>query len=87
VGLGLAISKQLVELHAGTISAHCAGRDQVATFTVWLPSVNGSGQAEMVEASKPSEPVNPHALRGVAILFVEDDLVRGVSNGALRRQL
>jgi two-component system CheB/CheR fusion protein len=43
LGLGLAISKALVDLHGGTIRAQSAGRGRGATFTVELPTV---GQAE-----------------------------------------
>ena len=38
-GLGLAIAKQLVELHGGTIDAHSAGEGLGATFSVRLPLV------------------------------------------------
>lgn len=37
LGLGLAISKNVVQLHSGTIVAESPGRDQGATFTVELP--------------------------------------------------
>ena len=37
LGLGLAISRQLVELHGGTIRASSAGVGQGATFVVRLP--------------------------------------------------
>jgi PAS domain S-box-containing protein len=37
MGLGLAISRMLVELHGGGISAHSAGRGKGATFVVDLP--------------------------------------------------
>ncbi len=37
LGLGLAIAKQLAELHGGTISASSGGAGQGATFTVKLP--------------------------------------------------
>ena len=37
LGLGLAISKQLVELHGGTLSASSAGPNAGSTFTVRLP--------------------------------------------------
>jgi signal transduction histidine kinase/ActR/RegA family two-component response regulator len=39
LGLGLTISKGLVELHGGAISGHSAGRGRGATFTVRLPIV------------------------------------------------
>ena len=37
LGLGLAISRQLVELHAGSITAASAGRNQGTTFRIELP--------------------------------------------------
>ena len=37
LGLGLAIVRQLVELHGGTVRAESAGRGQGATFVVSLP--------------------------------------------------
>jgi PAS domain S-box-containing protein len=37
LGLGLAISKDLVELHSGQITAHSAGKDQGSAFTIELP--------------------------------------------------
>ena len=36
-GLGLALTKQLVELHGGTIEAASLGEGQGSTFTVHLP--------------------------------------------------
>ncbi|BAY11417.1 ATP-binding protein [Calothrix sp. NIES-2098] len=39
LGLGLAIARQLVELHGGTIHAHSPGIGQGATFTVKLPLI------------------------------------------------
>lgn len=37
LGLGLAITKNLVHLHSGTITAESTGRNQGATFTITLP--------------------------------------------------
>lgn len=37
-GLGLAITKQLVELHGGSIWAESAGKHQGATFCFELPA-------------------------------------------------
>jgi signal transduction histidine kinase len=47
LGLGLAIAKQLIELHGGSIAASSAGEGRGATFTITLPVsmpvVNDSG--------------------------------------------
>ena len=44
LGLGLAIVRNLTELHGGTVSAYSAGENTGSTFTVRLPlAVNGDG--------------------------------------------
>lgn len=42
LGLGLAISRSLVQMHGGRITATSDGRDQGATFTVELPIATAS---------------------------------------------
>ena len=37
LGIGLAVSKKLIEMHGGTVMASSAGADQGATFTIRLP--------------------------------------------------
>jgi PAS domain S-box-containing protein len=49
LGLGLAISKRLAELHAGTIRATSAGRNQGATFEIELPV-----ESEPINGEEPS---------------------------------
>jgi two-component system, chemotaxis family, CheB/CheR fusion protein len=44
LGLGLAISKAIVEMHAGTIRAHSEGLGKGATFVIELP-IRGSQEA------------------------------------------
>jgi PAS domain S-box-containing protein len=39
LGLGLAIVRELVEMHGGTVAAHSDGPGQGATFTVTLPAI------------------------------------------------
>ena len=41
LGLGLALVRDLVELHGGTVTGHSAGDNQGATFIVTLPAVVG----------------------------------------------
>jgi signal transduction histidine kinase len=40
LGLGLSITRMLIKMHDGTISAHSEGRDKGATFTIRLPLAN-----------------------------------------------
>ena len=48
LGLGLTISKALVELHGGTLIAQSDGKDRGATFTLELPTVVGKESPEHV---------------------------------------
>ena len=81
LGLGLAIVRQLVELHGGTVRVHSDGEGRGTTFSVSLPIVSGhkdaigpvhmeEGHAVIAEA--------PHmpALAGVRVLVVDDDARR-----------
>jgi signal transduction histidine kinase/CheY-like chemotaxis protein len=72
LGLGLAITRHLVELHGGTIEAYSAGLGQGSTFTARLPS----SQSRFQINSQPSD-TTPHdelpSLTGVRILVVDDE--------------
>jgi two-component system CheB/CheR fusion protein len=77
LGLGLAISRAIVELHGGTIAADSAGHGRGAAFTVRLPLEAAAETA--VEISRPAPATSPPAPappRGDAaalrILLVED---------------
>ncbi len=54
LGLGLAISRRVVELHHGKISARSGGRDHGATFRVELPLLD----------AEPTQPVSPGVAGG-----------------------
>ncbi|MBD2296501.1 PAS domain-containing sensor histidine kinase [Anabaena sphaerica FACHB-251] len=54
LGLGLAIVRNLVELHNGTIQAESSGLDQGATFTVRLPLVATDGNLADTCQSQPT---------------------------------
>jgi PAS domain S-box len=66
LGLGLAISKNLVDLHDGTISVMSAGLSQGATFTVTLQALSES------ETEEASGETPTHPQRRLKILVVED---------------
>ncbi|WP_240787005.1 PAS domain-containing hybrid sensor histidine kinase/response regulator [Ramlibacter rhizophilus] len=70
LGLGLALVKSLVELHAGQVSVESAGQGQGAAFTVRLPLL------PVDEALTPSSggPMSlPAASRKLRILVVDDN--------------
>ena len=68
LGLGLAISKALVELHGGTIRAESQGKGHGATFTVILPLTQATERA--VTHATPSAGAEPGP--EVRILLAED---------------
>jgi two-component system CheB/CheR fusion protein len=68
LGLGLAISKALVEMHGGTIEVHSEGRGKGATFRIRLPLCVPAGHPETPAAAAPPRP----AVRCLRILLVED---------------
>ena len=73
LGLGLAIARQLVEAHGGTIEARSAGKDQGAVFEVFLPSVVDSHQPAHPSTDAGGEAVDSSLLAGVDVLVVDDD--------------
>ena len=76
LGLGLAIARQLVELHGGTIEARSGGRGQGSTFTVYLPSVLAAAAAEprpySATAFVPAAEADHELLRDLRVLVVDD---------------
>ncbi len=52
LGLGLAISRHLVELHGGSIAAHSEGTGRGATFTVRLPATHGRSDLTPLDAAE-----------------------------------
>ncbi len=68
LGLGLAISKAMIEAHGGALKARSVGLDHGSTFTVELPTVDAPAEAP--------EPQRAPAIAGTAarhkILLVDD---------------
>lgn len=75
LGLGLAIARQLVELHGGSVAVDSPGQDQGSTFTVRLPVVAGDAATAdpAVARAVPPDPTSGPALRGLRVLLVEDE--------------
>ncbi|WP_292785727.1 PAS domain S-box protein [Nostoc sp. NMS9] len=72
LGLGLAIVRQIVEMHGGTVTAESQGENQGATFIIQLPVMQ---QATLIPSEQiihtQTEAEVP--LDGVQILLVDDD--------------
>jgi signal transduction histidine kinase/CheY-like chemotaxis protein len=69
LGLGLAIVRNLVDRHGGSISVQSGGRGQGAAFTVELPTVAPVGAPPPPPAPKPAD-----ARANVRVLVVDDDI-------------
>ncbi len=82
LGLGLAISKALVEAHKGTITAQSAGRNKGSTFTLVFPTSERAA-AQITPAVSPKLPEH----QAMRILLVEDheDSNRSLTNLLRRR--
>ena len=78
LGLGLALARQLVELHGGTISAESEGEGKGAVFTVVFPAggphppTGGSRRRPPIQTDEELED-GATALAGLRVLLVEDD--------------
>jgi signal transduction histidine kinase/ActR/RegA family two-component response regulator len=70
VGLGLAIVRELIELHGGSVQAHSAGLGQGAAFEVSLPMVTATTQPA---TAAPTPSATTAQLEGVRVLVVDDD--------------
>ena len=73
LGLGLAISKYVVDLHGGTIVAESRGLGRGATFTITLPLVAAVGPADVVPAQSAGGVDGLPSLDGTRVLVVDDD--------------
>ena len=83
LGLGLALVRDLVELHGGAVSAQSDGEGKGATFTVRLPTMAvTSVSADGGRATGPG----PRALMGIRVLLIEDEPdSRDLARAALTR--
>jgi len=77
LGLGMAIARELVELHGGTIKARSDGDGHGSTFQVDLPSVVGDVPAGTEpparSAGRATTAIDRDLLRDLRILVVDDE--------------
>jgi PAS domain S-box-containing protein len=72
LGLGLAIVRQLVDLHGGTVTAESDGEGRGAAFTIRVPTRRADVGPDAA-AREPAPAGREGALAGAAILLVDDD--------------
>jgi PAS domain S-box-containing protein len=73
LGLGLAIVRELVNAHGGTIVANSAGRGQGSTFCVTLPTI-AIAERELDAVAAPSRGTEELSIARLRILIVDDDM-------------
>jgi signal transduction histidine kinase len=69
LGLGLAIAKEITELHGGVLKASSAGRGRGSRFTLSLPRLQSADTA----LSGPANAGDRPSFAGMRILVVDDD--------------
>jgi signal transduction histidine kinase len=71
LGLGLALVRNLVGMHGGTVEARSEGKNQGSEFIVRLPALPADAATEPVVASRPA-PVQPDGPR-LRVMVVDDN--------------
>jgi signal transduction histidine kinase len=84
LGLGLALVRDLVHMHGGTVRAESEGKDEGSRFTVVLPSAlplalppiapAPGGTPEPAAVEEHVRPPGPAVVAGVRVLVVDDDV-------------
>jgi len=84
LGIGLALVRNLVALHGGTVDAASRGLGKGSTFTVRLPAQDGSHAAE-TPAADAGGPVGPQPARRRVLVVDDNDDARMLLTDILER--
>lgn len=72
LGVGLALVRQLSQLHGGRVKAYSEGEGKGARFSIWLPLVPETPQRHSGPAPATSDDAGQGRLRGLSVLLVDD---------------
>jgi signal transduction histidine kinase len=73
LGIGLALVKQLVALHGGTVDAASEGPGKGSTFSLHLPLVAAPAAQVPVEPAAAATPADAPSARSLKVLLVDDN--------------
>jgi signal transduction histidine kinase/CheY-like chemotaxis protein len=73
LGLGLALVRELVELHGGSVRAESPGEGQGATFTIDLPTARSAEEGRS-SAGRTQQSAKAPSLAGLRLLIVENEV-------------
>jgi signal transduction histidine kinase len=82
LGIGLALARNLVTMHGGSVSAHSDGADRGSTFIVRLPLLL-EVPPRTSAPERPLSPTVPAKATGRHVLVVDDNVDAALSLGAL----
>lgn len=74
LGLGLSITRHIVEMHGGSVTAASDGEGRGATFTIDLPLRGAAVAGEILDRDSKLRTVAMPQLHGVRVLVVEDEV-------------
>lgn len=83
LGIGLALVKQLVEVHGGSVSVTSAGEGHGSSFTITLPTVSAQVPAEAVTVALPTH-TSSHSLK---VLVVDDNPIIADTLGMMLEEI